>query len=136
MKTLLCNIGEYGIIVNQQEEFLIVKLAASKEFPEEKRMLPGGRLNENDEPDSWLQREVKEETGLKIKVIQPIHVAKRGQKYSVFFLCTVIGKQEVHISHEHIESRWVKFSENEIINRHNNNSKIAVDKVKIIWNKK
>jgi len=79
---------------------------------------------------------VEEETGLKIKVIQPIHVAKRGQKYSVFFLCTVIGKQEVQLSHEHIESRWVKFSENEIINRHNKNSKIAVDKAEIIWNKK
>jgi 8-oxo-dGTP pyrophosphatase MutT (NUDIX family) len=62
MNTLLCNVGEYGVIVNQQEEFLIVKLAASEKFPEEKRMLPGGRLQENDYPELGLQREVKEET--------------------------------------------------------------------------
>ena len=136
MNTLLCNVGEYGVIVNQQEEFLIVKLAASEKFPEEKRMLPGGRLQENDYPELGLQREVKEETWLKIKVMNPIHVAKRDQKYSVFFLCTVTGNQEVQLSQEHIESKWVKFSENETIDRHNNNSKIAVDKARIIWNKK
>jgi len=39
---------------NQQEEFLIVKLAASDDFPEEKWMLPGGRLNEHEEPESGL----------------------------------------------------------------------------------
>jgi len=68
--------------------------------------------------------------------MNPIHVAKRDQKYSVFFLCTVTGNQEVQLSQEHIESKWVKFSENETIDRHNNNSKIAVDKARIIWNKK
>jgi len=134
MKKLKCNVGEYGVIVNQRGEFLILRLAASKKFSKEAWMLPGGRLDADDQPKFCLKREVLEETGLKVKVIVPVHVAMwdtaNPPKYSVFFLCRSIGKQNVKISHEHIESKWIKFNGIEKIPWHNNNSKIAAKKSK------
>lgn len=132
MKKLKCNIGEYGIIVNQQGELLILKLAASKKYPKETWMLPGGRLNIDDQPEEGLQREISEETGLKVKVISPCHVARWGSekppKYGVFFLCKLVGKQTVKISNEHVENKWIQFSDIEKISWHNVNSKIAIKK--------
>ena len=139
MKRLKCNVGEYGVIVNQRGEFLILRLPLNKEFTKEMWMFPGGRLNADDQPEFGLQREVLEETGLKIKVISPVHVARWGienpAKYSVFFLCKLVGKQDVKISNEHIESKWIKFSDIEKIPWHNINSKIAAKKSKILLSK-
>ena len=139
MKRLKCNIGEYGVIVNFRGEFLILKLPINKEFKKEMWMLPGGRLDENDQPEKGLQREVKEETNLKIKVISPVHTARWGiekpQKYSVFYLCKLIGKQNVKISHEHTESEWIKLNDIEKIPWHNKNSRIAVKKAQILFAK-
>ena len=136
MKRLKCNVGEYGVIVNQRGEFLILRLPLNKEFAKDKWMLPGGRLDTDDQPESGIQREALEETGLKIKVITPVHVARWGienpPKYSVFFLCRLVGKQVVKISHEHTESKWIKFSDIEKIPWHNTNSKIAAKKSKIL----
>ncbi len=136
MKKLKCNIGEYGIIVNQQGKFLILKLASSKKFPQETWMLPGGRLEIDDQPEAGLQREIFEETALKIKIICLCHVARWGlenpPKYGVFFLCKLVGKQEVKISPEHTEYRWISFNDLEKIPWHNINSKLAAKKSKIL----
>lgn len=140
MKRLKCTVGEYGVIVNRKGEFLILQLPLSKEFPNEAWMLPGGRLTVDDEPEFGLRREVLEETGLKIKVVAPIHVAKWGRekspKYAVFFLCRLIGKQEVRISREHVQSSWVSFDGMDKIPWHNSNSKIAVKKARMLLAKK
>lgn len=139
MIKLKCNVAEYGVIINQREEFLILKLKANKKFPKEAWMLPGGRLDENDQPEFGLQREVLEETSLKIKVIVPIYTARWGtekpQKYVVFYLCKTIGKEDIKICHEHIEYKWIKFNEIDKINWHNQNSKTAIKKSKVIIEK-
>ena len=133
---LKCNVGEYGVIVNQRREFLILRLPLIKELTKEMWMFPGGRLDADDQPELGLKREVLEETGLKVKVIAPVHVARWGienpEKYSVFFLCRLDGKQDVEISHEHTESKWIKFSDIEKISWHNINSKFAAKKSKIL----
>lgn len=86
-----------------------------------------------------LQREVFEETGLKIKDIIPVHTVfwgiEKTPKYSVFFLCHLIGKQDVKISHEHTESKWIKISDIEKISWHNINSKIAIKKTQAFLEK-
>ena len=136
MTRLKCNVGEYGVIVNSRDEFLILKLPLNKEFTKKMWMLPGGRLDIDDQPELGLQREVFEETGLKIKVVSPVHVARWGienpPKYSVFFLCRLVGKQDVKISREHTESKWIKFNDIEKTPWHNINSKIAVKKSKLL----
>ncbi|MDD3283976.1 MAG: NUDIX hydrolase [Patescibacteria group bacterium] len=135
MKRLKCNIGEYGIVLNSKKEFLILKLPINKEFKKEMWMLPGGRLNYNDQAESGLMREVFEETGLKIKIVKPIHVARWGIekpiKYSVFFLCKLTGNKVIKLSKEHTEYKWVDFSFINKISWNNINTKIAVKKAKL-----
>lgn len=139
MTKLKCNIGEYGVIINHQGKFLILKLAPSKKFPKEAWMLPGGRLEIDDQPEPGLQREILEETALKVKIICPCHVARWGlekpPKYGVFFLCKLVGKQEVKICDEHTEYRWINFNDIKKIPWHNTNSKLAVKKSKILLEK-
>ncbi|MDD2257730.1 NUDIX hydrolase [Candidatus Falkowbacteria bacterium] len=134
MSKLKCNIGEYGVIINKKGEFLILKLPINKEFTKDMWMFPGGRLEKEEQPEIGLKREVLEETGLKIKIIAPLHTARWGienpAKYSVFYLCKLSGGGPVKISVEHMDSKWVNFSDIEKIQWHNINSKIAAKKAK------
>ncbi len=133
MNKLICNVGEYSVVINKKKEFLILKLAKNKLYPEEKWMLPGGRLSTQDEPTLALQREIFEETGIKVEVIAPVHVALWGKqipKYSVFFISKVKEVQKIKLSEEHIDAKWVSFNQLNNISWHNENSKIAVEKSK------
>lgn len=138
MPKLKCNIGEYGVIINQKKEFLILKLPANKEFAKEAWMFPGGRLESGEEAEFGLKREALEETGLKIKILYPVHTARWGNenpsKYSVFYLCKIIGQAKVKISFEHENFKWLSFKEINKIPWHNINSKIASQKAKKILN--
>lgn len=138
MKRLKCNIGEYGVIMNSKNEFLILRLPHNKEFTKEMWMFPGGRLDFNDQPEEGLIREVKEETTLRIKVITPVHTARWGienpPKYSVFYICALIGKSSVKISDEHLDYKWIKFREIDNIPWNNKNSKIAALRARGLWN--
>lgn len=134
MKKLKSNIGEYGVIVNKLGEFLILKLPSSKTFKKELWMFPGGRVEINEQAEETLRREIIEETSLKVKIITPIHTAIWGydnpDKYSVFYLCKIVGSDKVKISREHIEYAWIDFKDIEKISWHNINSKIAAKKGK------
>lgn len=139
MTKLKCNVGEYGVIVNSKKEFLILRLPINKEFKKEMWMFPGGRLEEDDQPELGLKREIAEETGLAVKILTPVHVARWGiekpQKYSTFFLCKLLGKSKVILSKEHTDFRWVNFRSISKIRWHNKNSRIAAEKAIRIYEK-
>ena len=61
MEHLETKIGEYAVILNDNNEFLILQFW---ENHNNKWHFPGGRLNEGDQSIEALKREVKEETGL------------------------------------------------------------------------
>jgi 8-oxo-dGTP diphosphatase len=132
MTHLKCYVGEYGVIVNREGEFLILRLPQSDEFPTEMWMLPGGWLESDDQPEEGLFREVTEETGLEVDIVAPVHTARWGiedpPKYSVFYLCRVIGGSDAVISSEHTESRWIDFDEIGSVPWHNMNSRLAAEK--------
>jgi 8-oxo-dGTP diphosphatase len=132
MPHLKCNVGEYGVIVNREGKFLILRLPLNDEFRTEMWMLPGGRLEAEDQPIEGLRREVREETGLDIEIVTPVHTARWGiedpKKYSVFYLCHVIGGAEPLISPEHTDSRWIGFDEIDSVPWHNINSRLAAEK--------
>lgn len=109
MPYLKCNVGEYGVIMNGEGKFLILRLPQNDEFQTEMWMFPGGRLESDDQPEEGLRREVTEETGLRIHVVAPVYTARWGiedpMKYTVFYLCRVVGESPEQISPEHADSR-------------------------------
>jgi len=71
---------------------------------------PGGKLEHGENPIEGLKREVREETNLEVKVIKPIFVYSEENThfvYVVVFECELIGSDEIKLSKEHTEYKWV-----------------------------
>lgn len=78
--------------------------------------LPGGRLEPGEQPASGLRREVREECGLEIEVLEPL--AKSSKPGATHFLCRPVSVPEwlspsgssasrsAHLSFEVLEARW------------------------------
>ncbi|PIN76238.1 hypothetical protein COV18_00365 [Candidatus Woesearchaeota archaeon CG10_big_fil_rev_8_21_14_0_10_37_12] len=111
MKTM---VAEYAIILNEKNEFLMVKLKNHSWH------FPGGRLNECETSITALKREVKEETNLEITNINPIFTRcfdeGENHKYGVFFSARVKEPYTVKISDEHNDFAW--FNKNQLSEIH------------------
>ena len=74
----------------------------------------GGRIEPGQRFDESLLREVKEETGLKIKIGRPFHVGEwrpifRGEQWQVvetFFECKTTSNK-VKLSEDHEDYKWI-----------------------------
>jgi 8-oxo-dGTP diphosphatase len=105
-------IGVKAFIVDDQENLLIIKRRQDDVHKPGIWELPGGRIEVKEDPFSGLQREVKEETNLDIKIINPINVRhftrEDGQTITmIIFLCSPLSK-DVSTSKEHVAYDWVK----------------------------
>ncbi len=71
---------------------------------------PGGKIIKDEDPVTGLQREVYEETGLKIQVFQPVTTwfgrFNNLPLLSIDYLCTSISDL-VTLSEEHRDFRWL-----------------------------
>ncbi|MFA6064458.1 MAG: NUDIX domain-containing protein [archaeon] len=75
---------------------------------------PGGKMEHGENPTEGLKREVLEETNLQVKVIKPIFVHSEknlNHAYLIVFECELIGSEEIKLSPEHTEYKWVKKEE-------------------------
>lgn len=77
--------------------------------------IPRGKAEKGENIKETLKREVKEETGLEIKIVKFIdkykYIADRGTRISTQynFLCKMANPdQEIKLSFEHDEYRWIK----------------------------
>lgn len=100
-------------VIKKDAKFLI-----SLRYPEAKFFLehwdfPGGKLEEGEDPFVGIEREVFEETFLKVKALEVVGVyelelAKDGvkipHKFTLYFTEIISG--DVKLSHEHLEFRW------------------------------
>ena len=80
--------------------------------------IPGGRVNRGEDATVALRREIKEETGItEIESLMPlsvsltpVRIAEEGKEdvglVASVFVCTMVGEQEVVLSHEHAEYAW------------------------------
>lgn len=77
--------------------------------------LPGGGIDFGETIQDSLKREMKEETGLVVQVLQPLTVnnftIKNSQYFEVTFLCRVTdGSYNIVLSYEHTEYLWILLS--------------------------
>jgi 8-oxo-dGTP diphosphatase len=71
MSTFLFRVPQKAVI-NEDNKFLILKRSPNAAVYPNHWDLPGGRLESGEDMKRSLEREVKEETGLKIKIMKPI----------------------------------------------------------------
>lgn len=114
MAHMITKIGEYAIILNSKNEFLMLQYDEYHDF---KWHFPGGRLDEGEEAMQGLIREVKEEVNLEIYDLKPVYtkIFTEERKYGVFFLAKVKEPYKVEISNEHQKFKWFKYEEIETI---------------------
>ena len=83
--------------------------------PDGRPDLPGGQVEEGENSDQCLHREIQEETGLKVRILRPISEwsYEKGPELTVAgitFLCEYLGGK-VELSSEHTEYRWMASAE-------------------------
>ncbi len=107
---MITKIGQYALIIRNKRILILYTLEGDIIG------IPGGRLKPDEtDPLKGLEREVEEETGLKIKNADPFdvrifNIPGRGHRYGVFFLCDV-DRKEIKLSDEHKGYRWSSYEE-------------------------
>ena len=86
------------------------KEAANDPKPENRKDVPGGRLEFGEEPIQALKREVKEEVNLKVNVVKPLriwhYVKGNFQLVGINYLC-LWEAGDVLLSDEHEYYEWL-----------------------------
>lgn len=106
-----------AVVVNRDGKILLLREAATYKDGTNvgKYHLPGGRIEPGEHFEEALKREVKEESGLAVKIKAPIYVGEwrpviRGVTHQIvatFFVCEVSGSDKVVLSDEHDKAEWV-----------------------------
>jgi len=126
--------------IQNQNKFLIVKRAADETFLPNMWELPGGKVEPEENPNISVLREIQEECGLKIAVINPgvinSYVSKeRNTHYvEIFYLCTIMNKtDEVKLSEEHSEYQWI--SKGDLENFKFEMTEYMIDTINTLYNR-
>ncbi len=121
-KVLLVN---RAIVINPAKKFLLIKRASSSSWKPSKWELPGGKLEEGQDINFAMEREVFEETGLPAIVVSRLayyssHLLTQANvsnsNYIGLTLVELVGiakteHTEVIISKEHSDFRWVTLND-------------------------
>ncbi|WP_052045289.1 NUDIX hydrolase [Caloranaerobacter azorensis] len=101
-------------LIRKGEEILLLKRKDGS-FGSGLWDIPGGKLEFGELPIESLEREIFEETSLKVKVIRPISISsginetKTKQYITIVFLCDYQGG-DIKLNDEHSEYKWVSIS--------------------------
>ncbi|MEI6228585.1 MAG: NUDIX hydrolase [Candidatus Saccharibacteria bacterium] len=122
---LLAKIGQYAIIKNLENKVLLLERTRSKTW-----CLPGGRLNENEEWDVALLREIKEELNLECQNPTPFAVNiikdEYQTKYCVYFNLDCPDLSTLETSDEHSNLGWFDIEEIKNLNIEDNKIKKVI----------
>ena len=111
-KHLKTNIAQYALIISNKKMLVLWPNGENEPL----WVLPGGRLNEDDENyEKALKREAMEEIGQDIEVVEPFyvdmyHVHGKKHRYAVFFLCNLKNK-EIKLSKDHHKCEWLNYDD-------------------------
>ncbi len=96
-------------MIQEGDKFLILKRSPDAHTYPNHWDFPGGRLESGEDVKEGLEREVFEETGLKVNAKKPVFIFKEilNDHSTVFIVhsCEKISS-EVKISHEHTDFKW------------------------------
>lgn len=101
-----------GIIVNHEKKALLAQRSDDKQFLPGAWHVPGGRIDEDENAEQALRRELREEFGIEVSNIMQLnteflysHEQPTGQARTIFFL--VVAKGSVHLNYENQDVRFV-----------------------------
>ena len=105
------NVSVEAVIV-KDGKLLVTRRAHEREHAGGEWELLSGRVNQNESLEDAVRREVKEEVGLEVEVLQPINTFHfyRGpdkvEHQGVSFLCKYLGGEVVLDTTEQIAYKW------------------------------
>lgn len=96
-----------GVLFGPDDDVLVVRRTTDGGWE-----LPGGRLGADEDATEGVQREIAEETGLRVDLGQPVHaIAWRNDdddgRFGVYYYGTA-PERSVTLSHEHTDYEWVE----------------------------
>lgn len=102
--------------IKDKDKALIALRSADDDFLPGHWEQVGGSLDSGENPVDGLKREVKEETGLSIEVVRPYYVYHyidevKDSVVEIAFICKAVGSNEVILSSEHQEYKWITADE-------------------------
>ena len=107
----VAEVTQRAVFFDDQDRTLVVQYDADHGW----WAFPGGRLREGEDPERGVVREVQEETGLAVEVVQPVTTRAfewDGEpKLGVAYLCRLADGTDpsaVELSDEHRAYRWVE----------------------------
>ena len=131
------NIQQIGVTAFIYYEDLVLILKRSEKddkFPGYYE-LPGGTLEFGEDPVQGLDREIREETGLAVKILNPYwcfsHMfTDTGRQWiDIQYLAVILDDNpEVKLSPEHVEARWIGEDELGKITKISQEMKTAIQK--------
>lgn len=104
-----------ALILNDKKEALFVKRAKTENFMPGQWELPGGGSDFGEIPENALKREIKEECGISVEVLNPLTVKtyfiennqENIQRIEIIFYCKMIDKnQKITLSPEHSDFKF------------------------------
>ncbi len=119
-----------AFIINEKNELLIIKRRPNDVHKPGVWDLPGGRLELGEDPFDGLRRETKEETNLDIQIEQPLQIhhftRDDGQRITmIVFRCQLVTNN-IALSQEHTDYKWIKISEAKSLLVHNFHEEIDI----------
>ncbi len=105
------NVAVKGII-RKGPKILVVKRSDSDDHKPGVWETVGGGMDEKTTPQKALEKEIKEEVNLKVKIGDPFNVfffkKDTGEyKVGITFICNYVSGK-VELSHEHSDYKWIK----------------------------
>jgi len=126
-------------IIQKNEKILTLKYSdyLQKQGLDNKWGFPGGTLEDGETLTAGLLREVKEETGLEVEIVELIHTdtfiskVDKSTRPRLFYLCKLKDDDKITLSHEHNEYKWTHSGEFEEVDWiDEDNFKNLLDKIK------
>lgn len=116
MSEIIQRIAMKAVIVKDGKVLILREAATYGEGTQRGRYhVPGGRLELGENFEQGLKREVMEETGLQVEIVDPLYVGEwrpiiknvQNQIVAVFFICEPTT-DEISLSTEHDDYLWIK----------------------------